>query len=427
MRAKRHITFSLKRYGKVSTAYMIRMRISYGGQRIDVATGFCLPEPAFWDAQEERVKEEYVPPKNSPDSGVINGELREMRRRAERVLEEEGRAGGAKEFRERLRRGPAPGEPDLFECLEMFVREAGVKNEWTEATRRKFRVLENDLRIFRRGLEFGDLTEEGLVALVRFWREERNLGNATVAGKLALLRWFLNWATEKGYNPLMAYRGFRPALKKPRRRVIFLNKQELERLQALVLPWHYRYLEEVRDVFLFCCFSGLRHSDAVNLRRSDIRGEFIEITTVKTADSLSIELNGATREILDKYARRELPGGRALPTLLNQTMNRDLKTLCRLAGIDEEVRITVYKGGRRIDTVRPKYALVGTHTGRRTFIVTALSLGVPPNVVMKWTGHSDYKAMKPYIDIADTVKAREMTKMDSFYQDLSGSRSDNGR
>lgn len=76
-----------------------------------------------------------------------------------------------------------------------------------------------------------------------------------------------------------------------------------------MLPWHYRYLEQVRDVFLFCCFSGLRHSDAVNLRRSDIRGEFIEITTVKTADSLSIELNGATREILDKYARRELPGG----------------------------------------------------------------------------------------------------------------------
>lgn len=59
--------------------------------------------------------------------------------------------------------------------------------------------------------------------------------------------------------------------------------------------------------------------------------------------------------------------------------------------------------------------------------MTALSLGVPPNVVMKWTGHSDYKAMKPYIDIADTVKAREMTKMDSFYQDLSGPRSDNGR
>ena len=51
-------------------------------------------------------------------------------------------------------------------------------------------------------------------------------------------------------------------------------------------------------------------------------------------------------------------------------------------------------------------------TGRRTFIVNALSRGIAPNVVMKWTGHSDYKAMKPYIDIVDSIRAKEMTKMD---------------
>lgn len=43
-------------------------------------------------------------------------------------------------------------------------------------------------------------------------------------------------------------------------------------------------------------------------------------------------------------------------------MNRDIKELCKL---------------------------VGTHTGRRTFIVNALSMGITPNVVMKWTGHMD--------------------------------------
>lgn len=42
----------------------------------------------------------------------------------------------------------------------------------------------------------------------------------------------------------------------------------------------------------------------------------------------------------------------------------------------------------------------------------ALSLGIPPNVVMKWTGHSDYKAMKPYIDIADSVKVDAMSRFD---------------
>ena len=78
-------------------------------------------------------------------------------------------------------------------------------------------------------------------------------------------------------------------------------------------------------------------------------------------------------------------------------MNRDVKELCKLAGINEEIR-----------------ELVGTHTGRRTFIVTTLSLGIPPNVVMKWTGHSDYSSMKPYIDIVDDIKATSMTKFNGL-------------
>ena len=92
-------------------------------------------------------------------------------------------------------------------------------------------------------------------------------------------------------------------------------------------------------------------------------------------------------------------------------MNFYLKELCKLAQIDEPIRLTNYKGNQRIDEVRPKYELIGTHTGRRTFIVNALSRGIAPNVVMKWTGHSDYKAMKPYIDIVDSIKASEMAKM----------------
>ena len=53
-------------------------------------------------------------------------------------------------------------------------------------------------------------------------------------------------------------------------------------------------------------------------------------------------------------------------------------------------------------------------TGRRTFICNALALGIPPQVVMKWTGHSDYKAMKPYIDIADDIKANAMSKFNQL-------------
>mgnify|MGYP000953177594 FL=1 len=74
----------------------------------------------------------------------------------------------------------------------------------------------------------------------------------------------------------------------------------------------------------------------------------------------------------------------------------------------------LYRGNGRIDGVTPKYALLGTHAGRRTFICNALALGIPPQVVMKWTGHSDYKAMKPYIDIADEIKANAMSKFNQL-------------
>ena len=43
----------------------------------------------------------------------------------------------------------------------------------------------------------------------------------------------------------------------------------------------------------------------------------------------------------------------------------------------------------------------------------ALMMGISPSVVMRWTGHSDYKAMRPYIDIADTAKAQAMSLFDA--------------
>ena len=104
----------------------------------------------------------------------------------------------------------------------------------------------------------------------------------------------------------------------------------------------------------------------------------------------------------------------ALPVISNQKMNDYLKELGELAEINEPVRETYYKGNERIDEVTPKYALLSTHAGRRTFICNALALGIPAQVVMKWTGHSDYKAMKPYIDIADDIKANAMNKFNQL-------------
>lgn len=105
---------------------------------------------------------------------------------------------------------------------------------------------------------------------------------------------------------------------------------------------------------------------------------------------MRIEFNSVSRAILDKYKDFPLPNDCALPVISNQKMNEALKELCRMAGIDSEIRKTFYRGNERIDERYPKY-----------------------DVVMKWTGHADYNSMKPYIAVADEIKVREMAKFNA--------------
>ena len=249
---------------------------------------------------------------------------------------------------------------------------------------------------------------------MNYLRDKIDMRNNSAEKQINYLKWFLRWSVKKGYNGNVAFDSFKPKLKNAQKKVIFLTWKELTQLRECVIPETKKYLERVRDVFLFCCFTGLRHSDVYNLRRSDVRDNHIGVTTIKTADNLVIELNNYSKTILDKYKDITFEDDRALPVISNQKMNDYIKELGEIVGIDEPVRETYYKGSQRIDEVTPKYALLGTHAGRRTFICNALSLGIPPQVVMKWTGHNDYKAMKPYIDIADDIKASAMERFNQL-------------
>ena len=173
-------------------------------------------------------------------------------------------------------------------------------------------------------------------------------------------------------------------------------------------------LEDTRDTFCFCCFTSLRYSDVQKLQRCDIKDNYIEIVTSKTDEPLQIDLNDYSRAILNKYKDSDWLGTKALPVYTNPVMNRYLKEVAQIAGLDYPVKTTYYSGNKRVELVNKKWELITTHCGRRTFIVNSLFLGIPAEVVMKWTGHSDYKSMKPYIAIVDTLKAREMNKFNTY-------------
>lgn len=452
---KRTLSFKLRPYGTKRTLYQIQLHTTYNGLRLITSTGCQIEDKAYWDESGQCVKANYKGKKGA-NTVAINTTLRDCNEqmelafryfeandinptKAQLAAKYQGRLKGITPKRpkpeQKKERKPKQKEPDFFHVYDMFLNECGEKNAWTEATFEKMESMRVDLQTFKKDIKFSDLTESTLTQFVAFLRDSKvlntprkkkgdreeydhddifGLKNSTIEKKLGYLRWFLNWATDRGYNTNLDYKNFHPTLKKTQRKVIYLTKDEMTRLRDLELIDGLSYLDPVRDVFLFCCFSGLRHSDVSNLRRSDVKGDHIEVTTVKTADSISIELNDITGAILDKYKNVPFKDNKALPCYTNQAMNRDIKELCRLAGIDEEIRMTTYKGNVRKDEIHPKWELVGTHTGRRTFIVTSLSLGIPPNVVMKWTGHSDYKSMKPYIDIVDSIKASSMKKFNGL-------------
>ena len=303
---------------------------------------------------------------------------------------------------------------DFFQVFDDFVEDCGRQNNWTDSTFEKFAAVKNHLTNFREGLTFEFFDERGLNDYVGYLRDVKEMRNTTIGKQLSFLKWFLRWAFKKGVHQNNAYDSYKPKLKSTQKKIIFLTWDELNRLREFKIPSNKQALERVRDVFLFQCFTGLRYSDVFNLRRSDIKGDHIEVTTIKTSDSLIIELNNHSKAILDKYKDVAFEDDKVLPVITNQKMNDYLKELAEMAGIDEPIRQTYYKGNERIDEVTPKYALLGTHAGRRTFICNALALGIPPQVVMKWTGHSDYKAMKPYIDIADDIKANAMSKFNQL-------------
>ena len=428
MNIKRNIIFTLESRKKDGVLIVenvpIRMRVNFASKRIEFTTGYRI-DAAKWDSDKQRVRNGCTN-KLKQSASEINASLLGYYTEVQEIFkkfEVEEIMPTPEQIKEAFNALHKPIEevkqrkltPNAFyKVFDEFVRDCGRQNDWTDSTYEKFAAVKNHLMNFRDELTFEFFNERGLNDYVGYLRDVKEMRNSTIGKQLSFLKWFLRWAYKKGVHQNNAYDSYKPKLKSTQKKIIFLTWNELNRLREFKIPSNKQALERVRDVFLFQCFTGLRYSDVFNLRRSDIKGDHIEVTTVKTSDSLIIELNNHSKAILDKYKDVAFEDDKVLPVITNQKMNDYLKELAEMAGIDEPVRQTYYKGNERIDDVTPKYALLGTHAGRRTFICNALALGIPPQVVMKWTGHSDYKAMKPYIDIADDIKANAMSKFNQL-------------
>ena len=400
---------------KDSFSAKLRYRIKWGKNIVAFGLGYRI-DIDKWSLESQRCKNNTTHGKNKTPASVINRTIQKYEDAFLKIKnrsESEAIDLAPEEFRNlfNIEIGKEVStktkSSSFFEIYDIFIFDEAQNNQWNKRTIQKIKKKKKVLYEFDFEMRFEKFNEEYISSYQKFL-EDKDHKNSTISKELAALKWFLKWAKRKGYNKFSEFELFKPKIKNIQKKIIFLNQSELKKLREFEIPEEKKNLEKIRDIFLFQCFTGLRYSDVFNLKKANIRENYIEVTTLKTSENLIIELNKLSKNILERY--KDIEGEKALPVISNQKMNDYLKELAELAGINDLVTTTYYKGNVRFEEITPKYALLGTHAGRRTFVCNALSLGIPPNVVMKWTGHSDYKSMKPYIDIADEIKATAMDK-----------------
>lgn len=162
---------------------------------------------------------------------------------------------------------------DLFQVFDLFTETMGMQNQWTKSTFEKFAAIKSHLHDFDPNLSFPGINESKMQAYLSYL-EKKGLRNTTIAKNLAFVRWFLRWAHKKGYYNGDMQDTFKPKLKGTdgnSKEIIYLTQDEIKILENHQFLPMQAALERVRDVFLFCCFTGLRYSDVAKLKRSDIK------------------------------------------------------------------------------------------------------------------------------------------------------------
>lgn len=409
--------------------YPINVSVSLGGVRLFTSIGYSVYSE-HWDSSREIMKRGTMNSKRISYS-LINSRINQIRSDFEKA-EGVGAKLTKQEMKEMLASitGKAPLQrynDSIFADFDKFVSEGVSFKFWAENTTKKFGTLRRHLYKYNPELRYSDMDEEWFNQYVNYCTVDLALLNTSVTKELSLIRWFLRWATDKGLNSNMTFTKFRARLKETKRPIIYFNEVDLMRLYTYKIPANGTEviltdingntytkvvsdkapMDKARDLFCFCCFTSLRYSDMAKLKRTDISDGVMRITTQKTDDFLEIELNEYALQILSKYEAFDFDGY-ALPPLSNQKLNVYIKQLCELCGFNSPIVVTQYCGGKREDLTYPKWQLVHSHSGRATFICIALSAGIPVDVVMKFTGHSDYDAMRPYIDISSSAKAEAM-------------------
>lgn len=313
---------------------------------------------------------------------------------------------------------------DLNEYIEAFVEGliSGERTYLTSSGDRKqyapktvvaykafakfFRSYQKDMN---RRLNFDDITNSFYTDFVNYLTAQ-NYKTNTIGNKIKYLKTILSSSQNEGLHSNTTFKN--RDFKKLKTEVfnIFLTHEELNRLYNLDLS-ETPHFDLARDLFLCGCYTALRYSDYSRLSKQNIitmdDKTCLQIITQKTSQKVIIPIRPELDLILKKYDYN-------LPVSYEQKINKYIKEIGKLAGIDEIIEFFETKGAKRTNIKVHKYEKITTHTGRRTGATLLYMADTIPLDIMKITGHKTEKSLLTYIKVSEEETASRLLNSPFF-------------
>jgi integrase len=230
-----------------------------------------------------------------------------------------------------------------------------------------------------------------------FLKTEKNLAQSTLNKAIQRFRRVIKYAVAEDYlnkDPFILFK-----YKTVKKEVVFLSVDELQKLedQHFDIP----RLEKVKDLFVFCCYTGLAYKEMASIRKEDIVKEFddnlwLNIRRSKTKKGYKIPLLPKALEIINKYNMED--DVLVFKNISNQRFNGYLKEIADVVGIKKKLT---------------------HHIARKTFASTVLLYNdVPMEIVSELLGHSSIKTTEAsYGKIVQRSVSKEIGRVSGLIRD----------
>lgn len=354
-------------------------RITYNGNRKPFSTGLFI-NPEYWFSEKQQTK-----PSNEENdhTNIQISLIKNKLNQAFLFLQVQQENFNVEDIYSQYRGENEKAQKSILILFQEHndKMEKLVGKDYVIGTFWKFRQARESLKAFIRhqfkksDYQFENLNLKFILDYEFFLKVEKNLSQATINKTIQRFRRIVRIAISEGHiekEPFLMYK-----VKRSKKEVVFLTPEELDKLEKH--QFAQQRLQQVKDMFVFCCYTGLAFNEMSRLEEKHIvigfdGNKWIKISREKTKKMVSVPILKKTTTIIEKYHYKDTPF--ILPRISNQKFNSYLKEIANVLGIDKNLT---------------------HHIGRKTFATTVLLYNdVPMEIVSELLGHSKMSITQEY-------------------------------